>query len=221
MRRGVTLRRLIPFFALAAIHGTFLSQQLWGSTYALWPLLMVLVGCMLSSLPPAAHPAIIGSATIIVSTFLVCGSLYSASFERLRYVQIPAAPIERSSIPALRGMATPGAFLPDLDELVQFASSQIPQDDAVLLLPGEDPFFYATGRVPQFPVTLFDPATDPYSSEGLIEEAHRRDVRWVIVKGALQINENPMPEGRQTLQRVERDFVLYRRLRGYDVYRKK
>ena len=27
---------------LATIHGAFLSQQLWGSTYAIWPLLMLL-----------------------------------------------------------------------------------------------------------------------------------------------------------------------------------
>ena len=221
LRRGVTIGRLVPFFAVAAIHGSFLSQQLWGSTYALWPLLTVLIAGMLCGLPMGARAVAIGSAAVMGAAFLVCGGLYSVSLERLRYVQIPDAPVQRSSIPALRGMATPGPFLSNLDELVEFAASQIPQNEAVLPLPGEDPFFYATGRLPQFPVTLFDPATDPYSADGLIEEAHRRDVRWVIVKRALQINENPMPEKERTLQGVERDFVLYRRLQGYDVYRRR
>jgi len=35
---------------LAAIHGTFLSQQLWGSTYGIWPLLILLLAELLASL---------------------------------------------------------------------------------------------------------------------------------------------------------------------------
>ncbi len=78
-RHGLTLRRLIPFFVLAAIHGTFLSQQLWGSTYALWPLLMVLAACLLAALPAAARPVAIASAAVMGAVFLLCGTLYSAS----------------------------------------------------------------------------------------------------------------------------------------------
>ena len=219
LRRGVTLGRLIPFFVLTAIHGTLLSQQLWGSTYALWPLLMLLVAGILRALPPPARPVAIGSAAIISATFLVCGGLYAASLERLSYIQIPDAPPQRSSVPALRGMATPGPFLANFDELVQYAAREIPLTDALLLLPGEDPFYFATGRTPQFPVTLFDPATDPYSASQLLAETRRRNVRWIIVKRALQINENPMPESVQAMQWVELNFELYQRLQGYDVYR--
>jgi hypothetical protein len=43
----------------------------------------------------------------------------------------------------------------------------------------------------------------------------------VIVKRDLQINENPMPEGAQAMDVVAKDFVLYCRLRGYDVYRRR
>ena len=221
LRRGITLGRLIPFFVLAAIHGAFLSQQLWGSTYAMWPLLMVLAAGLLAVLPGAARRVALGSVTVIAVTFLMCGGLYAISLDRLLYTRNFDAPVQRSSVPALRGMATPGPFLPNLDELVRFAANEIPQSDALLLLPGEDPFYYASGRTPRFPVTLFDPATDPYSATGLMEEAQRREVRWVIVKRVLQIDENPMPEGDQAMELVQRDFVLYRRLRGYDVYRRR
>ena len=220
LRRGVTPGRLIPFFVLAAIHGTLLSQQLWGSTYALWPLLMVLVGFMTATLPARARPVALGASAIIAAAFLVCGGLYAASLERLSYVKIPDGPVERSSIPAMRGMRMPGPFLSNFDELVTFTEREIPPQDGVLPLPGEDPFYFATGRTPSFPVTLFDPATDPYSAVGLMDEARRRNVRWVIVKRALQINENPMPEFEETMPLVQRDFGLYRRLQGYDVYRR-
>ena len=221
LRRNITLERLIPFFILAAIHGALLSQQLWGSTYALWPLLMVLVAFVLRSIPPLARPVALGAAAVIATTFLICGGLYAASLERLSYIQIPEGPMRHSSVPVLRGMATPGPFLSNFDELVEFVALEIPQGEGLVLLPGEDPFFYATGRMPQFPVTLFDPATDPYSSARFSEEAHRREIRWVIVKRALQINEDPMPDREQTITLVQRDFALYRRLGGYEVYRRR
>jgi hypothetical protein len=46
-------------------------------------------------------------------------------------------------------------------------------------------------------------------------------VRWVIVKRVLQIDANPMPEGARAMELVQRDFALYRRLAGYDVYRRR
>jgi len=221
LRRGITLGRMIPFLILAAIQGTLLSQQLWGSTYALWPLLIILAGCTVAAFPPPARPVAIGAAALISVTLFVCGSLYAVSFERLRYVQIPDSPVQHSSVPALRGMATPGPFLSDFDALLEFTAHEIPPHDRLLLLPGEDPFYFATGRAPQFPVTLFDPATDPYSASELFEEARRSDVRWVIVKRALQIDENPMPNWEQTMVLLEREFVPYARLRGYDIYRRR
>ena len=221
LRRGFTLGSLIPFFVLAAIHGTLLSQQLWGSTYALWPLLMLLVAGILTALPSPARPVTIASAAMISATFLVCGGRYATSLERLSYIQIPDSPLQRSSLPALRGMATPGPFLPNFDELVQFAAREIPPSDTLILLPGEDPFYFATGRTPRFAVTLFDPATDPYSASQLLAEARHHDVLWVIVKRALQINENPMPEWEQTMQWIELNFELHQRLQGYDVYRRR
>jgi hypothetical protein len=221
LRRGVNLDRLMPFFVLAAIHGAFLSQQLWGSTYALWPLLMILLAQILARLPAQARPVAMAGVITISITLLVCGGLYSVSLERLSYIQIPDAPMEHSTTPALRGMADRGPYLTNFDELVAFAAREIPRNDGLLLLPGEDPFFYATGRAPQFPVTLFDPATDPYSANELLAEARRRNIRWVIMKRVLQINANPEPESAETLQLIAREFALYRQLAGYDVYRRR
>jgi hypothetical protein len=221
LRRGVTLGRLMPFFVLAAIHGTFLSQQLWGSTYALWPLLMVLVAQTLTALPARARPVVITTAAMLGGVFIICGGFYAVSLERLSYIQIPDAPLEHSSVPALRGMADRGPYLANFDELVGFTEREIPRADALLVLPGEDPFYYATGRIPQFPVTLFDPTTDPYSAPELLAEARRHDVKWVIVKRVEQIDGDPMPERAQSMQLIAAQFALYRRLGGYDIYRRR
>jgi hypothetical protein len=82
-----------------------------------------------------------------------------------------------STLPALKGMAVTGPYLPEFEELLRFAANEIPFSDGLILIPGEDPFYFATGRTPQFPVLLFDNATDPlYSPAQLVEgQAHDAD----------------------------------------------
>jgi len=220
LRKGITLPRLLPFFILAAIHGTFLSQQLWGSTYAIWPLLMILIAAMLTSFPRTSGWVRPAFTVIVGGTFLICGSLYAIGHERLNYIQLPDAPIEHATLPALRGMSTPGPFLPDFEALVHFAESEIPPQEGILFLPGEEPFYFATGRTPHFPVQIFDRTTDPYSPEQLLEAARNRNIRWLIVKTRLQSNENPLPEPERTLTLLQTEFRPFRQLNGYAIYRR-
>lgn len=230
LRKGFTLGRLMPFFVLVAINGTFLSQQLWGSTYAIWPLLMILIAQMLVAIPSARLPAgrlVWALAGVACATFLVCGGLYAMGHERMNYLQIVGQPdqqdqsIYRATLPALRGMADRGPYLTDFEELVRFAAKEIPAQDGILLLPGEEPFYFATGRAPQFPIQIFDNTTDPYSPEELLEAARSRNIRWVIVKTRLQSTEDPLPERGKTMALVAGEFALDRRLAGYDVYRRR
>jgi hypothetical protein len=120
----------------------------------------------------------------------------------------------------LRGTAVPGAYLSHFEELLRFAANEIPNADGLILIPGEDPFYFATGRVPQFPVLLFDKATDPLTPAQLAEEARTRKIRWLIVKRDLQIKEDPTPQREAALEALQQDLQLYRKLGGYDVYRR-
>jgi hypothetical protein len=229
--RNLSLRALLPAILLVTINGTLLSQQLWGSTYAIWPLLVLLIAEMiafLASIDPAEKvesvrprtlltaPAL---AVVIALTFAVCGGFYMASEERLSYADLENS-VEHSAEPALRGMAVSGAYLPDFEELLHFAADEIPNADGLILIPGEDPFYFATGRVPQFPVLLFDRATDPLMPAQLVEEARNRKIRWLIVKRNLQIKEDPTPQRDAALVALQHVFQPYRKLSGYDVYRR-
>jgi hypothetical protein len=228
LRREVTLERLLPFFALAAIHGTFLSQELWGSTYAIWPLLVLLIACILASMPqlfervtPSLGAAFApGLGLVISATFLICGSLYAIGHERLSYIQLPDGPVSRATLPVLRGMSAPGPFLPNFEELVRFSAQEIPHDDGILLFPGEDPFYYATGRTPKMPVLLFTGTTDPYSVVELDKQLIDCNIRWVIIESHVQLNDDSPPQRDELLDFVTREYKLYRRLGGYDVYRR-
>ena len=260
LRRNPTLRALLPFIVLAAIQGTFMSQQLWGSTYAIWPLLTLLLAEMIAFLAAFATsnpsraldkptqlraPGMLSSVarwgyrwslafgnqgkltatwlpaaltSLIAATLLVLGAFYTASEERLTYADLPDGPVLHSAFPTLAGMATPGPYIPQFDELLRYAAAEIPFNDGLILLPGEDPFYFATGRVPQFPVLLFDPATDPYSPADIASLVRSRNIRWLIVKRTLQIKGSPMPQPEATLAALQTEFTLHTRLSGYDIY---
>jgi hypothetical protein len=225
LRRESSLRALFPLIVLAAICGTFMSQQLWGSTYAIWPLLVLLVAELLAFLDRvtarSASQALVPMLAFVISvTLLVCGGFYMASEDRLSYVNLPDAPVEHSAFPELAGMATPGPYLPQLDELLRYAAANIPFDDGLILIPGEDPFYFATGRVPRFPVLLFDPTTDPYSPAETAALVRSQNIRWLIVKRDLQIKVDTTPNRAATMQALMGEFTLAARLRGYDVYRR-
>ncbi len=226
LRRRPSLRLFLPLLLLAAIHGTFLSQQLWGSTYGIWPLLILLLAELLSFLGPLAARANVyrwftpALAAIISITLLVCGGFYTASEERLNYANLPDGPPAHSAFPALTGLSTPGPYLPEIDELLRYAQANIPFDAGIVLIPGEEPFYFATGRTPRFPVPFFDPTIDPYSPAEIATLVRTRNIRWLIVKTDVQTKEDPTPDRAELMQLLIREFTPAAHLRGYDVYRR-
>jgi hypothetical protein len=226
LRRRPCLRAFLPLLLLAAIHGTFLSQQLWGSTYGIWPLLMLLLAELLAFLGPFSGRASVsewlvpGLAALISVTMLVCGGFYTVSEERLSYANLPDGPPAHSSFPALAGLSAPGPYLPEIDELLRFAQANIPFDDGIVLIPGEEPFYFATGRAPRFPGPFFDPTIDPYAPAEIATLARTHNIRWLIVKRNLQLEEDPTPQRDATLELLQSQFSLVTRLRGYDIYRR-
>ena len=225
--RGPSLRLFLPLVLLAAIHGTFLSQQLWGSTYGIWPLLILLIAELLAFLgeflPRATGlrwfvPAL---ATVVALTLFVCGGFYAASEERLSYANLPDGPPMHSAFPVLAGLATPGPYVPEIDELLRYAQANIPFDDGIAIVPGEEPFYFATGRAPQFPVPFFDPTIDPYSPAEIAALIQTRNIRWLIVKTDVQTKEDPTPDRAELIRLLLPQFTPVAHLRGYDVYRVK
>jgi hypothetical protein len=222
--RAPSLRAFMPLVLLAAINGTFMSQQLWGSTYGIWPLLVLLVAELLAFLEPFAVRAAARwftptLAALICVTLLVCGAFYTTSEERLSYAQLPNEPAQHSAFPQLAGLSTPGPYLPEIDELLRYAQAHIPFSDGIVLIPGEEPFYFATGRAQRFPALFFDPTIDPYSPEEIASLVRSCNIRWLIVKTDVQTKVDPTPDREATMQMLMREYTLAAHLRGYDVYR--
>lgn len=215
-RRDFSL--VLPFILIATTQGAFLSQQLWGSTYAIWPLLMILIAIGLAELNALAktHSVLAG---VIVASLLIAGTTYTRSHERLSYTNLEEGAIERSTLPQLRGLATRGDWLPNFDALVQYTNQKIPRDDGILLLPGEDLFYFTTGRKPQFPVLLFDHTVNPYSPEQIVQLCRDRNIQWLIVKQDLQDEDDATDQEKDRItDALEQDFEQVESVGNYDIY---
>jgi hypothetical protein len=223
-RKCLSLARLLPFILIGAIQGAFLSQQLWGSTYAIWPLLTILLAGVLERLfklereKPTREIEWLAAAAGL--SMLVSGAFYVASHERLNYADLSTGEITRSALPALKGLSMRGPWIPGFEELVHFANSEIPKDQGLLMIPGEDLFYYATGRRTRFPVLMFDHTINPYSPEQIVELSRSRNICWLILKKNLQLNGEPVEEKSRLLDLLRADFAPYRSLANYDIYRR-
>ena len=223
-RRGISTA--LPFIIIAAIHGAFMSQQLWGSTYAIWPLFIILLAMTLAGLSRLRlddrFSWIDLPVTVLVAlSLMISGGFYVRSHERLDYANLDEGELKRSTLPQLKGLSTRGDWIPNFEELVRYADREIPRGEGILILPGEDPFYYATGRRPQFPVLLFDHTVNPYSPEELLQIARARNIRWVIVKQDLQDEDDFVEQERDRITKVlEQDFEQVESLANYDIYRR-
>jgi 4-amino-4-deoxy-L-arabinose transferase-like glycosyltransferase len=236
LRCAQSFAQLLPLVLLAVIHGAFLSQQLWGSTYALWPLLMILIATILVALVPRhrsatsdmprvidPHPSTLpltSFAALASLVLLVTGGYYALSHERLDYVDLSGETLMHSSLPPLGGLAMRGDWLPDFEELVAYTGREIPPADAILMLPGEDLFYFTTGRTPQFPVLMLDNTVNPYSADQIAQLARQHNVGWLIVKRTLQLQEQPISFRPQLIELLSHDFSPAASLNNYDIYRR-
>lgn len=221
-RSGFSL--VVPFILIGAIHGAFMSQQLWGSTYAIWPLLMILLAITIARLSSLSKPLswiTIPVTATIVASLLISGGFYVWSHERLDYANLDDGALTRSNLPQLKGLSTRGDWLPNFEELVRYADREVPRDEPILIIPGEDLFYYTTGRRPRFPVLTFDHTVNPYTPDEILKLARESNIRWLIVKQDMQDEDEQIEQERDRLTEVlEQEFEQVETLKNYDIYRR-
>ena len=226
VRRLNGIAAALPFILIATAHGVFLSQQLWGSTYAIWPLLIILIGLVLILLFEPEEGKSGFEVTILAGlisiSLIVGGSFYVYSNERLDYVNFEDGGMAHSTLPQLQGISMRGDWIPDFEELVAYTDQNIPRDDGIIYLPGEDLFYYITGRHPHFPVMLFDVTNNPYSPADIRERVLASDIEWIIVKNDTQIEaDNTIDSKDAIFELLKPDFRSVGSLNNYEIYKRR
>jgi len=113
-----------------------------------------------------------------------------------------------------------GEWLPQFEELVRYAEQTIPRDQGLLMIPGEDLFYYTTGSAPRFPVLMFDHTVNPYSAQEILDQSRRRNICWLVVKKHLQLNTDPVEDEEHLLDLLRSDFSVVQSLDNYEIYRR-
>jgi hypothetical protein len=225
LRQITGLSKVLPFILIGTINGALMSQQLWGSTYAIWPLFIVLFACAMNSVALSKGAAVwlTVSTAILASTFLlIAGGAYVWSHERLDYAKLDDGQLTEATLPELKGLSTRGKWIPNFEQLTRYTKREIPDEDTILMLPGEDLFYYTTGRQPRFPILMFDHTVNPYTPDEVLKIGRDLQVRWLIVKQELQLDDDVVDGDKVHLTKLlKQDFKIVKKLKGYDVYQRR
>ncbi|MBX7169362.1 MAG: hypothetical protein K1X72_00160 [Pyrinomonadaceae bacterium] len=220
------INSFLPFILIGTMHGIFLSQQLWGSTYATWALLMILIAATFPFIYQISKTEssqwLIFLAGIISLSLLISGGFYVYSNERLDYVSFDDGEMQHSKLPQLQGLSMRGTYISDFEELVEWTNQNIPPDEGILILPGEDLFNYTTGRKPKMSVLLFDVTNNPLSTEQILQEVKDKDIRWLIVKNDTEIEVDKTIDDKDHIVEVLKpEFKNIESLNNYEIYRRR
>jgi hypothetical protein len=210
---------VVPLLAIATIAGAFLSQSAWGSTYGMWPMLIVTTGAAIGLICRGDARIESAIAAVVAAAFLFGGVPYVIDGERLTYVKLGGV-VYRSTLRPLRGLSQAGEWLPEFEQLVAWTSAHIPRDDGIICIPGEDLFYFTSGRQPRFPVLMFDRTVNPYDARTIARLADEKQIRWLIVKKRLQLNGTPMENVGEKMRLLERRFGRVAELANYTIYRR-
>jgi hypothetical protein len=187
----------LPLIAAAVSHGAFASQGVADSSYGVWPFLMIGLTPLADRLLRGVARPFLTVTTLFVAflsvILLVLGYRHVSLEERLGFVDLSGA-VERATLPSVQGLATPGTYVSDFERLIQRTDEWIPQADGVIVVPGEDPFFFATRRRPKLPIVLFDDTAMPFDTAELMRLLDRHNIKWVVVKNRLQLRNRPWRE---------------------------
>lgn len=224
VRGARTFPQLVPLVCAGVAHSAFVSLDLDGSSYGIWPLLVVAFAVLVANVdrlvPPRRSRVVAVFAAGTVAALSLAGLVYVASEERLAYADVASGPLHRSTVPALRGLSARGDTVPRLDEVIRYVDEHVPPSEPMVVIPGEDPIHFALRRRDRFPVRLFDnTTTNPYSPAELRRFADRIGVRWVLVKQQLQLDGLPAPL-EPTIAALTDGFDVVARPGAYVVYRR-
>lgn len=174
-------RIYIPIMVILICHAGFLSQSVAGSHYGMWPLLLLLmvwtVSIVYSFVP---RRIVIGISFIWIASITMYLCWYSITNQFVGYVDMAGA-VYRSQIFRMQGLSAPGPWIPAFETLLTEVEN-IPQEDTIAFLPGDDVFFAATGRIPTLRCSQWNVGTCDIFGFDLAQEIRNKDIHWIIVK---------------------------------------
>jgi hypothetical protein len=206
---------LLPWIAVILTFFSFLSQGYTRSSYGIWACFALMVAYVVSPFGSDRRQPLVCWGIAIALTLAAFPYVYHNI--RLRYVDQRGASLQTVSSGPLRGFTAYSPHLSNFAELLAFVADRIPEAEPVVCVPQEDPFYVMTGRRNPLPMVIFDRTATPFFPEDIVEEAERRQVKWVIVKRVLQMERVLAEEIAGIPEAFSKKYTTVARLSGYDI----
>jgi hypothetical protein len=230
-----TFEKLLALLLVAVSNASFLAQGLFGSTYGIEPFLSILL-CLLflfikqkfvkidssPALKREDNPGLLILRRIFFLQGIILATImafYVESNLRLHFYLNLNGPLQKATTPQLAGLNTPGPWIPELEQLLDYARKEIPSEDPVLLLQLEDPFYFALQRHDLFPIKISDVTDVPYSCEELENMMEKYHVKWIVEKIRLQLSAGTPRFAYRGCIPIT-NFIPYKRLNDYFIYKR-
>ena len=222
-RDGAHIDTALPLVLTGTAAGTLMSLGLNGSTFGIFPLLVLAIAAIVRDLGrflPGTVRLAPATGAVLALFLTASGAAYTLTNARLLFVDANApGPIVRSAFPSLAGLSAPGPYIGDLDAILIWTRDNVPPGDAMLFLPGEDPAYFALGRRPRMPSVYYYDVANPYSPAEVARFADAVGLRWVFVKDRLQLVEEPALE-QGLITALTEHASLVAQVGPYRVYRR-
>jgi 4-amino-4-deoxy-L-arabinose transferase-like glycosyltransferase len=223
VREGPHLETTLPLVLTGTAAGTLMSLGLNGSTFGIFPLLVLGIAAIvrdLADLVPGTTRLAPATGAALALLLATSGTAYTLTNARLLFVDANApGPVVRSAFPSLGGLSAPGPYIGELDTILTWTRDNVPENEAMLFLPGEDPSYFALGRRPRMPSVYYYDVANPYSPAEVARFADALGLRWVFVKDRLQLVEEP-PLEQALIAALTDKATLVAQVGAYRVYRR-
>ncbi|QUV94982.1 hypothetical protein J8C00_08850 [Chloracidobacterium sp. E] len=207
------VRTMLPWIAVILTFFSFLSQGHTGSSYGIWALFVLMMAYAMP-LPGKCWQLLM--CWTFATTLTLAAIPYVYRNIRLRYIDRRGKTLQTVTSGSFRGFTVHVPHLSNFFELLDFVTKYIPESEPVVCVPQEDPFYVMTGRRNPLPMVIFDRTATPLSPEEIVEEAERRQVKWVIVKRVLQFG-GLAGETKGLPEVFSEKYSRVARLKGYDI----
>ncbi|MFA6005065.1 MAG: hypothetical protein WC775_01110 [Patescibacteria group bacterium] len=203
----------------------FMLHPIEAATMYSYPLFAVLLILLYNRLckffPSFAWGKVVGS--IAGGTAIaLCFSLIES---HLLLIGVPLGVVSKQSITArsVRVTSYPGVvpetWEADVAAMLRYVKKNIPLKDSVVALPGIDPFYFVTGRIPPLAYTQYAEQTFPYSPLDYSAEIETHNVKWVIVKtDYLHTTEKGYMDVDAIVSALKNHYFLKKQIKGYNIY---
>ncbi len=210
---------LLPIVVVGVSYSSFLSQGVIGSSYGIWPLFFLMIAFIYKYLTDYVKsynwliPVI-----VFVVLISMCLGISVNKNTRLSYIPLNGK-LQKATRSNFEFVATPGNWISEMEECFTYIDSNIPKEESIIGIPGEDPIYFATQRTPELRYFSLNSNVCPFSEKQICNDIMLNNIKWIILKTNPQ-----MPVGFFSTDSIKSfiksDYKLVKVIKGYEIYRK-